>query len=489
MRDAEIRKHWREVYQGEYPNRLSSISLSAVSPLGSTTVCFSGGITAICGANGVGKSTILFAIRAMLAQEQPDPRDARWPTRHGGAAAGVFSRKSADHALELSEGTIRSHPELDHAVSVSIIDVLDWYYAQADYFGPSTNPDEFLESYEPRIATAADLSVLRYILGKQYDSVEVFEVADFDDADPIPFFRVKCRGASYTSLSMGLGELSVHLLLWQLGRAAPLSVVLLEEPETFVAPFSQEALLNVIARASAEKKLWTIFTTHSPSLLNRVPLEHIRLVTSDGSTATIQTPRKRSDLLDALRVPVPVHGILFVEDAAAKEFLRRTIEHASFEWGREYEICEAGGADGVLRILQTISPRSEGLRFVGVLDGDQRERHFEAKWPCLFLPGNSAPESMLRDCVESNPDLLATTLGRLASDVRVALSGASHLDEHDWMHELSRMLGLSVAQLHFALFSVWSSFEPNSTLCHELVSSLRLAVTANVPLSNPSSTT
>ena len=97
------------------------------------------------------------------------------------------------------------------------------------------------------------------------------------------YFEVTTEGVTYGSEMMGLGELALHLMLWHLERVEPQSIMLIEEPETHISPRSQQALLNVLARASARKKLWVIVTTHSAGIVARIPREHIRLVYRDGA--------------------------------------------------------------------------------------------------------------------------------------------------------------------------------------------------------------
>src|SRR5687768_15210503 len=75
MRIAEAQKRFEHVYSKEYPVRLTSFGFDNIATLGSGKITFTGGISVICGANGVGKSTILRAIYCGLTKAKySDPR-------------------------------------------------------------------------------------------------------------------------------------------------------------------------------------------------------------------------------------------------------------------------------------------------------------------------------------------------------------------------------------------------------------------------------
>src|SRR3546814_6656475 len=96
---------------------------------------------------------------------------------------------------------------------------------------------------------------LHKIIGRTYESVEWSAldlgpaedtVADVfrwrSDQPVVPYFRVTYRGRTYASPEMGLGEFSVHFLLWILeqyadrgdrGDEEKITTLLLDEPDAF----------------------------------------------------------------------------------------------------------------------------------------------------------------------------------------------------------------------------------------------------------------
>src|SRR5207249_4749613 len=104
---------------------------------------------------------------------------------------------------------------------------------------------------------------------KEYSECKIFEVPEYDEIEKFPYFKATSNGVSYGSETMGQGELSLLIVLWELLTLPKNSILLLEEPETHVSPRSQEALMNVIAQNIVEKGIWTIVTTHSPVIVSK----------------------------------------------------------------------------------------------------------------------------------------------------------------------------------------------------------------------------
>jgi hypothetical protein len=75
------------------------------------------------------------------------------------------------------------------------------------------NLNELIEAEMPREASDEERGLLSYIIGKDYQSCETFEL-DLNSYGIIPYFKVISAGAEYGSEAMGLGEIFVHYLLY-----------------------------------------------------------------------------------------------------------------------------------------------------------------------------------------------------------------------------------------------------------------------------------
>ena len=287
LRDAKFRDHWRHIFERQFPTRFTEIEFKQLYCLANGTVQFSGGITAIVGGNGVGKSTLVAAIVQLLSPE-PNSIDPAYLQRLSGSQ--ITGRAvNGDHQFHL-------HVADDtDGKRVILGDTFDGEYKALD---PSalaseclrqihTDPN-FRDLLEPVTAlelNSQELAIASYLVGKIYTDIKIYEISDYKDFDRFPYFRVSSANVSYASENMGRGELSLLLTYWTLKDMPKGSILILEEPETHVSPRSQDSLMNVVAKFCDEKGMWTIITTHSPTVINRLPREHIRLLTRNEGPA------------------------------------------------------------------------------------------------------------------------------------------------------------------------------------------------------------
>ena len=64
MRKAKETDYWDRAYKRKYLNSVSGVELNGLNDL--QEISFSDGITAICGLNGAGKSTVIAAVKDIL---------------------------------------------------------------------------------------------------------------------------------------------------------------------------------------------------------------------------------------------------------------------------------------------------------------------------------------------------------------------------------------------------------------------------------------
>lgn len=468
MREAQVKKIWHAVYSRTYPLVIARISLTNLPPLGTQSFTLSGGITAICGANGVGKTTILQAVNDAILNITWGTADPVHGHRANSASELHANIDETEHVITSPRGSDLS--ALGPTIDVAFINPADAAIQQRSILSKQTNLEEYLEQLEAKVSTSAELAQLEYILRRKYDEILTFEIPDLaGDDNVLPFFKVKAGKSSYSSVTMGLGELAVHLLLWQLARCRERSILLLEEPETFIAPFSQAALLNVLADVSVRRNIWTIFTTHSPDLLRSVPLSHIRLVTRTGEAAAVETPDRESQLREVLGVEIFTRGLVFVEDSVSAQFLRLLFEHFGFRWVREVEVVVAGSDGQIYGALKALPSVIRRIWFAGVVDGDQRGKSVGGLWPVVFLPGDAAPEVLFRQAAEEAPEKVAEFSQRSLKDVQRILSTNAGIDHHDWLVECSKHFGMEFNQLVMVLFNVWKSVAVNRVSAEKFI--------------------
>lgn len=251
---------------------------------------------------------------------------------------------------------------------------------------------------------------------------------------------------------MGSGELAVFFLWWTLRRAINRSILLIEEPETFLSPASQDAIGAHLVATGCDKKLCIVVTTHSAPMIVPMTDESLRFVVRDhrGVGTELNAP---TILLRNLGIDPPIQGVLLAEDDLGMEFAKALLERFDPRLARRVDICARGGDGQVAASLRSM-PNTSRLRFIGVLDGD-----INGKVPediadrCIHLPGEKPVEILFRDMVMADPQSLADVVG--FDRIGAILGGLEGRDHHDWFRELASELGYSRTQLFPFMLTLW----------------------------------
>jgi hypothetical protein len=216
--------------------------------------------------------------------------------------------------------------------------------------------------------------------------------------------------------------------------------------------------MNVIAEAAATRAIWTIITTHSPTIAERIPSKHLKLVVrAQGQTKVIHDA-KRHLIASVLGTGHSYSGMAIVEDDVARDFAIAILDEFSPDLLRQLEVVVAGGESKISAALSSM-PASAQFRLVGLYDGDQREalRPQDFKWPWAFLPGLTDPAAILKEGLQGGGAVtqLVGELRRDAESVMAVLSANVGVEPRDWIIECVRALAVSKSDFVRALTRVW----------------------------------
>ncbi|GAB3104569.1 hypothetical protein GCM10027288_11760 [Bordetella tumbae] len=421
------------------------------------------GICAIVGGNGVGKSALLAAVSELLADpEMPLGVGHHTRLRHSELEGTVVDQTGQKKIIVREDAAGVRNSEGDKFQA-------EFHWLEPSYLvnlahkqiNEDANFSDLLEPLSPSKLEDEELEILRYLLGKKIDSCLIYEITEYGDLDPFPYFVAEAGGHHYGSERMGYGELALLFVVWKLRTIEKNSVLVLEEPEAHVSPRSQRALMDILAKACDERGLSIILTTHSPTIIAKLPNRNIILISKSahGTQASIGPSKVQvNDLLGATTLK---HAMVLVEDRTATLFALALVGELNFDLLSHLEVIEARGAANIDSILSTLPASQTGWpKVIGIYDGDMRKRvePRNFNWPHLFLPGNASPEQMLRDMLTSlqaGQKLLATELHSNEEVVRTALDMVEGLDAHDWFTELTRSLKCEPQSLMKALVRIW----------------------------------
>jgi predicted ATPase len=464
MRDARVQDHWRRLIERTYPTRLESITFEQLPFLANDTLQFSPGITVLVGGNGVGKSTLITAIAEILSNGSLDSEIERMDMLVSSKTQATAFVQNRQCTMGLSVDALEGRGLVGERFEGEFrwLDPSTSSQTYVRRIRKDTNFQEVIEPVTPDLLTDKELDTISYLVGKKYTECAIYEIDDYDGLETFPYFKVKSSGVSYGSESMGRGELSLLLCYWVLRDLPKCSILILDEPETHVSPRSQDHLMNILAKFCDEGAISVIAATHSPSIIRRVPPGHIRLIVREAETATIVHAPSSAQIGMVLSGGVAYKGMLLVEDHGAKVLLLSLLEELAPEFQPQFEIVISGSEDAISKLIKFLPMTKDWLTVVGVYDGDMRNRAVQEPyvWPHVFLPGDRAPEILLRELLAGDQTVqteLATRLNKTAEDVRVAMNVVLGLDHHEWIVEFAKTVGRDVSFVEQTLVAIWIS--------------------------------
>jgi len=456
---------------------LDSLNFTGIRCLRDDTIQFSKGITAIVGGNGVGKSTLAYA-SALIANQA---RGMDQIVEHSARLDGAQLRAQ----FTTTRGQIRvdypAAPAAEDAVVANALDEGQFYWLDPSDLAVRTQQQigrdadfrDLLEAAGSRALVEEAISEVSYLVGKKYETCEVWEIADYSDLPAFPYFRVTANGATYGSEGMGRGELALLICHWAVRRMADNAILVLEEPENHVSARSQTALMNFISSACAEHGLWVIITTHSSAITENLPLSSVRLLANTGEKSTLNATPHRHDVAAIIGGGVHHQNVIVTEDECGKNFLLSLCEILDKDLKYQIAAVSVGGEGNVAAILGTFpKPPRWPSKVVGVYDGDMRgKERAPSEWPVVYLPGNCAPEELLMGALApDSTSAFAAFLGVSETDVHAAIDASTGLDHHDWHEVLAKTLGREKMAVTYALTRLW--VERNRDTANTLISEL-----------------
>lgn len=409
MRRAKEVQVWRELQHGSAAAPSAPFAISESASIDLARPC-----TVLGGNNGSGKSRLLRRISS------DDPAGTLYLDLHRLCEQALSILRPINNLAEMKEELGRLGPNDDRADDARRIVGRD--YDSMDWFALDIGPDD--EEVAARFRWGGD--------------------------DPLfPYFVVSYKGVQYDALDMGLGEFSVHFLLWILEQYRDRKdlLVLLDEPDAYLPPVGVERLL-VRLLAVCQKRGWRmVVSTHSEEMISSA-VEHgefLRVRMGENGASDATHSRADPTIADTLLTRPPFERVVFVEDEAAWYLARALLNKADRGLSRTTSLVWGNG-EGSLRKLRERMPRpvQPEVAFGFVPDGDQRSKisskPIAGRWPIHFLPTDQDPDSLFRTLQES-PAGLATSLGVDQRELQRKLDAMEGEDDHDWVNLLGEAYG------------------------------------------------
>lgn len=288
---------------------------------------------------------------------------------------------------------------------------------------------------------------LSAVMGRTYDSVRM-AITDIDETREVPV--ISKEGLAYSGFHQGSGEITVTELMR--AELPKYGLVLIDEIEASLHPRAQRRLMRDLAERCRESELQIIITTHSPYILEELPLEaRMHILESCNSKIIMPgvSPQFAMTKMDDEQHP---ECDLYVEDVAAKILVEEILAAKGKDLYQRCSIVPFGAAS----VGQALGIMVDQKRFSRptciFLDGDSAESQ-----GCILLPGEDAPEQVIFKSLQAGGWYdVWSRIGRDSALVHDACTRAMTLaDHHDWVTIAASELKCGGETLWQAMCAEW----------------------------------
>ena len=224
-----------------------------------------------------------------------------------------------------------------------------------------------------RIITEDELKWISFILGKNYLSGKFLEHSFFRNEGYTVIF--KTAHAEYSEAFAGSGEVAVVRLVLRILEAEQYSLILLDEPEVSLHPGAQSRLKFFLLEQIKLKKHQIILTSHSPSIVQGLPKEAIKVFYQNPNNGRFLVKENLTPEEAFYHIEFPLNDkkTIIVEDILAQEILSAVLAKMGDESQNIFNIKFNPGGETVLkREFAPVFCRESNSKNYIYFDGDQR---------------------------------------------------------------------------------------------------------------------
>jgi predicted ATPase len=295
---------------------------------------------------------------------------------------------------------------------------------------------------------------LSQIMCRDYDLAKM-AISSIDPTREIPVLSK--AGTTYSGFHQGSGEITtMELIAKDLPRYG---LVLIDEIESSLHPRAQRRLMRDLAVAARERECQIILSTHSPYILEELPLAARTYILETGGRKEIVngvSPQFAMTKMDDENHP---ECELYVEDIRAATWLAEILSRKAPELFVRCSIIPYGAANLGIALGQMVEAERFPRPTRVFLDGDQG-----AAPGCILLPGGDAPERVVFQDLGARQWMhVWTRLGRDIALVSDACERAMTLaDHHEWIRSAANQILCGGDVLWQAMCSEWAEMAPDN---------------------------
>lgn len=482
--ERDLKRFWDQPPQQFQKPLLRHVSIAGppgLRGIESLIVQFSFPFTAICGRNGVGKSTVL-ALAAVSAKS-PDGWRVFWgnsrpstgkKTRAEYKFSDFFLRRSGDpsrsgltlgwayahlgneierreihngkrFARMVDEGRNKPSPkperEIDFIPVARVLPANEHAGVRSAFKSPSGGTVTALDAHH--------LAILSHVMGRPYQEAHTRAARGLT----LPGCRAN---AAYSGFDMGAGEASLVTILSRLQALPTGGLLLIEELELGLHPEAQARLVENLVRECRRRRIQIICTTHSDIVLDRLPRIARILLRRDGGDHDAITGVSTRFALHQMGGDARPELQIYTEDKFAAMIVEEALPP---DIRPRLRVSDIGNKTALARQAVSHARGEADLGALSLFDGDcttteidgwiasERGERAEINPEYLTLPGNgNPPERWILAELGVDPYLgeLAGALGCTAGSAKDHVDDmAAQVEHHSTAWILSRRTGIS----------------------------------------------
>jgi len=448
--------------QNGWPKWLEWLEIRNIRGWSEQRISFGFPIVAIVGENGSGKSTILQAAACTYQSPDNDGRtffpseffpETAWDTEQDLRVRYAYQQgeQHFDHSVRKPTTRWLGQPERPQREVLHIdLSRLQPVGTRVGYARIAKN--RHLEENSTPF-TDGQVARLSQIMCRDYDLAKM-ALSSIDATREIPVLSK--AGKTYSGFHQGSGEITtMELIAKQLPKYG---LVLIDEIESSLHPRAQRRLMRDLATVARDRECQIILSTHSPYILEELPLSARTYILETGGQKEIVngvSPQFAMTKMDDENHP---ECELYVEDTRAATWLAEILSRKAPELFVRCSIIPYGAANLGIALGQMVEAKRFPRPTRVFLDGDQG-----GAAGCALLPGDDAPERVVFEDLRGQAwRHVWTRVGRDLATVSDACQNAMTLaDHHEWVRSAANQMFCGGDVLWQAMCSEWAEMVPN----------------------------
>ncbi len=328
------------------------------------------------------------------------------------------------------------------------------------------------------------LEIAGTILGKKYTRLDLRTV------DKRRLFVVDRKGSHYSGFNMGAGENAVFSLLIELFSAGKGCMLVIDEIELGLHESAQRRLINELKKLCVELKCQILCSTHSSTILEKLPPEGRFYLENTMSETNIIPAISPEYAIGKLSAGAKKELTIYTEDQVGQNILEGFLPNDLL---RRVHIVPIGSDQAVLKQLAA-AYRDHNYACLAFCDGDKRNcyetavkqvrNHLESlvnsdfeEWiskRLKYLPGDMWPEKYLLEVLNNNMIVRKELSERWRMDGTFddeIIDQAISAGKHSEFYMLAQQLNLDESQVRMDVIRAVADVVPNKIMliCQNVV--------------------